>query len=298
MDLYQLRTFFLVCNCQSFTKAASKLFISQSAVSISIKKLEDSIGLKLFDRSTKKLKLTDVGQRLFKTCKEIFYSLEKTDEQFELLKKEPEIHINLGAPVEFGNTVLIKIIKEFLNQNPYVLIDFYFSKNLLAPLLQDKLDIIIDCKKHIHPSLNEIFLFREKYICAASPLFLQKNPINNIEEIKDKVLLSCDFELNWWDNFFKALPYKILQDSCTKIIRINHIRGLINATIEGFGIGFFPLYSVAKELKTGQLHQVFKEIMPLDDKFRIYQKKERASLKYQSKLIEYLTNLNPESLGF
>jgi len=296
MDLYQLKTFFFVCNCSNFTKAAKKLYITQSAVSISIKKLEKSIGFELFDRSTKKMKLTEVGRELFKTCSEIFYILEKTEEQFKLLKENPEIHLKIGAPVEFGNTVLIKIIQPFLEKNPHITVDYHFSKSLLMPLLHDDLDIIIDCKKHSHHSLNEYFLFREKYICAATPEFLRKYTINNIDDFYKSVLLSCDSELKWWDNFFKAAPSNINQDKCKKIIRINHIRGLINATKEGLGIGFFPLYTVSKELESGHLKQVFEEIMPLDDNFRIYQKTKRAELKYQSELIGFLTSLNLEQL--
>jgi hypothetical protein len=61
-------------------------------------------------------------------------------------------------------------------------------------------------------------------------------------------------------------------------------------------MGFFPLYTVSKELESGHLQQVFKEIMPLDNNFRIYQKTKRAELKYQSELIGYLTSLNLEQL--
>jgi hypothetical protein len=100
------------------------------------------------------------------------------------------------------------------------------------PLLHDDLDIIIDCKKHNHQSLSEYFLFREKYICVAIPGFLRKYTINSIEDFYKSMLLSCDSELKLWDNFFKAAPSNINQDKCKKIIRINHIRGLINATKE------------------------------------------------------------------
>lgn len=298
MDLYQLKIFFLVCNSQSFTKGAKRLFISQSAVSISIKKLEKSIGFKLFDRSTKKLKRTLAGDKLFKTCNRIFYELEQAGEQLELMKKEPEIQLSIGAPVEFGNTVLIKIVRKFIESNPEIAVSFHFSKNLLNLLLQDELDIIIDCKKHSHKLLTETFLFRERYVCAAAPEFLKKNAVKNIYDLKKSTLLSCDSELKWWDNFFKAAPDDLGLDSCLRILKINHIKGLINATIEGYGIGFFPLYTVAEDLKSGALQQIFKEIMPLDDNFSIYQKANRASLKYQSRLVEYLTGLNPEQIGF
>lgn len=298
MDLYQLKAFFLVCNCQSFTKAAKKLFISQSAVSISIKKLETSIGFELFDRSTKKIKLTEAGDILFKTCHDIFYKLEQTEEKLKFLKENPDISLNIGAPVEFGNTILIKIIQSFLKLNPQIEVNFHFSRNLLKPLLQDDLDIIIDCKKHIHSSLSEVSLFREKYLCAASPEFLKKNSINSIDDFGKSILLSCDSKLNWWNNFFKAAPENISLENCKQVIRVNHIRGLINATIEGMGVGFFPLYTVSEYLDSGLLKQVFEEIMPLDDHFKIYQKTDRASRIYQSKLTEYLTGLKPDQIGF
>ena len=66
MDLHYLEIFYEVAKAKSFTKAAEKLFINQSAVSIQVKKFEDILKVKLFDRSSKKIKLTYTGETLYK----------------------------------------------------------------------------------------------------------------------------------------------------------------------------------------------------------------------------------------
>ena len=298
LDLYQLKNFFVVCNCKSFTKAAEKLFISQSAVSMSIKKLETSIGLTLLDRRTKDLKLTEAGEILYRNCIDIFYGLEKTGERLHHLKENPDFYLNIGATVEFGNTVLIQLIQPFLKKNPALKVNFHFSKNLLMPLLKDDLDLIIDCRNHEQSELKSTFLFRERYICAASPEYLAAQEIASISDFEKSILLSCDSKLQWWNNFFRAAENAITPDQCRQVIRINHIRGLINATVVGMGIGFFPVYTVTRELASGQLKQIFNEIMPRDDIFRIFQKRGRSNRQYQKRVTEFLRNLKPEQLGF
>ncbi|MGL5901830.1 MAG: LysR family transcriptional regulator, partial [Cetobacterium sp.] len=72
MDLHYLRIFYEVGKEKSFTKAANKLYINQSAVSIQVKKFEEILNSKLFDRSSKKIRLTYTGEALFKMAEEIF----------------------------------------------------------------------------------------------------------------------------------------------------------------------------------------------------------------------------------
>ena len=72
MDLHYLRIFYEVAKECSFTKAAHNLYINQSAVSIQVKKFEELLGTKLFDRSSKKIKLTYSGEVLYKMSEDIF----------------------------------------------------------------------------------------------------------------------------------------------------------------------------------------------------------------------------------
>ena len=85
MDLHYLRIFYEVAKEKSFTKAANKLYINQSAVSIQVKKFEEILNSKLFDRSSKKIKLTYTGEALIKWQKKFLKKLRELKKRWKEL---------------------------------------------------------------------------------------------------------------------------------------------------------------------------------------------------------------------
>lgn len=292
MDLYHLKTFFTLGKIRNFTRTADHLHITQSAVSHAIKKLENSIDAALIDRKSRELVLTDAGKILFRSCEKIFYELEKTDQDLAGLKKQMPLTIRVGATVEFGTTILINHIHAFLAQFPDLHIDFLLSHHLLEPLLQDAVDLIIDCEPHMEKNLEKIHLFQEQYVTIAAPEFIQKNRITCLDDLARVRILSMDKDLEWWRNFIRAIPSE--KQRCLKqVMQINHIRGIINGAISGLGIGFVPRYTVMEELNRNILMDPFPHITPAADDFHIYIKKERLEFKKNQQLITYLTRLAP-----
>jgi DNA-binding transcriptional LysR family regulator len=292
MDLYHLKTFFTLAKIRNFTKAADHLHITQSAVSHAIKKLETSIDAALIDRKSRDLVLTDAGKILFRSCERIFYELEKTDQDLAGLKKQTPLTIRVGATVEFGIIILINHINAFLERFPEFHIDFLFSHHLLEPLLQDTVDLIIDCEPHMGENLERIHLFQEQYVTIAAPSFIQKKQITCIDDLARVRILSMDRDLAWWRNFISAIPSE--KQGCLKqAMQINHIRGIINGAISGLGIGFVPKYTVMEELKKNILMDPFPGITPAADDFHIFIKKERLGFKKNQQLVAYLTHLAP-----
>jgi DNA-binding transcriptional LysR family regulator len=292
MDLYHLKTFFTLAKIRNFTRTAAHLHITQSAVSHAIKKLETSIDAALIDRKSRDLTLTDAGKILFRSCEKIFYELEKTDQDLAGLKKQTPLTIRVGATVEFGTTILINHINAFLAQFPDLHIDFLFSHHLLEPLLQDAVDLIIDCEPHMEKNLEKIHLFQEQYVTIAAPEFIQKNRITCLDDLARVRILSMDKDLDWWRNFIRAVPSD-KQDCLKQVMQINHIRGIINGAISGLGIGFVPRYTVMEELNQNILMDPFPHITPAADDFHIFIKKERLGFKKNQQLITYLTHLAP-----
>jgi DNA-binding transcriptional LysR family regulator len=292
MDLYHLKTFFTLAKIRNFTRTAAHLHITQSAVSHAIKKLETSIDAALIDRKSRDLTLTDAGKILFRSCEKIFYELEKTDQDLAGLKKQTPLTIRVGATVEFGTTILINHINAFLDRFPELHIDFLFSHHLLEPLLQDTVDLIIDCKPHTVENLEKIQLFKEQYVTIAAPEFIQKNRITCLDDLARVRILSMDKDLDWWRNFIRAVPSD-KQDCLKQMMQINHIRGIINGAISGLGIGFVPRYTVMEELNQNILMDPFPHITPAADDFHIFIKKERLGFKKNQQLITYLTHLAP-----
>ncbi|MCP3940503.1 MAG: LysR family transcriptional regulator [Desulfobacteraceae bacterium] len=296
MDLYHLKTFFFLAKVKNFTKAAKLLFVTQSAVSHAIKKLETSVDTPLFKRKGKSLTLTDAGLTLFASCEKIFYEIERADQDIARFKKEAKIRIRIGSTVEFGTSILIKHIKAFLDTHPDILLDFFFSHHLETPLIQDEVDLIIDCKNHTVPNLEKIYLFQEQYITIASPKFITEHKIQSVEDLEQINILSNDKHLEWWQNFIMAIPEK--KQSCLKnVVEINHIRGIINGAISGLGVGFVPKYTVLQELAQKVLIDPFPWIKPGADHFNIFIKKEKLEFKKNKALVEYLTLLTPSEFG-
>jgi DNA-binding transcriptional LysR family regulator len=292
MDLYHLKTFFTLGKIRNFTRTADHLHITQSAVSHAIKKLETSIDAALIDRKSRDLVLTDAGKILFRSCEKIFYELEKTDQDLAGLKKQTPLTIRVGATVELGTTILINHINAFLERFPELHIDFLFSHHLLEPLLQDSVDLIIDCEPHMAENLEKIHLFKEQYVTIAAPKFIQKKQITCLDDLAQVRILSMDKDLGWWRNFISAIPSD-KRDCLKQVMQINHIRGIINGAISGLGIGFVPKYTVMEELKKSILMDPFPHITPAADDFHIFIKKERMGFEKNQHLVNYLTRMRP-----
>ena len=184
MDLNQLKTFYVLGKVGSFTETAKQMYVSQSAISHSIKKLENTTGTKLLTRKGRHLSLTTAGKELFKTCETIFFEIEKAKENIESYKKKFSGEINIGSPVEFGSTILIRHMKNFLVNNPGLKVDFYLSNDLSKLLLIEEVDFIIDCKEHFLPNIEKIKLFQEQYVVIASPEFVKHNKIHAIADLE------------------------------------------------------------------------------------------------------------------
>jgi len=295
LNLYQLKTFFAVAQTLNYTEAAKRLYITQSAVSHSVSTLGKSVKDDLFKKTGNRLALTETGRILYRTCETVFYELDKAEEQIAAARNKNFGTIRLGATVEFGTTLLVKYLKGFIRRNPGVHIDFQFRHELLRPLLNDELDIIIDCRDQKAEGVERIPLFREEYAVIASREFIRKHRVRRPADLSGCVTLSMDKGGAWWGNFLNALP-AAERPELKNITEINHIRGIINAAMESLGVGFVPRYCVLKEFKAGTLVNVFPQLKLLEDNFYVYQKAKRAGLERHRNLVGYLKNIRTAQL--
>ncbi|MDD5209601.1 MAG: LysR family transcriptional regulator [Elusimicrobiales bacterium] len=295
LNLYQLKAFFTVAQTRNFTEASKRLYLTQSAVSHAVNKLGKSAGDELFNKTSKGLEMTEAGRILYKACETVFFEIEKAEEHLAAVKNKNLGSIRLGATVEFGTTLLVKYLKVFIEKNPRIHIDFQFRHELLKPLLNEELDVIIDCTEHDSGELLKTPLFREEYAVIASPGYLRKHRIRQPADLAGHNILSMDKEGKWWGNFLNALP-AAGRPELSQVTEMNHIRAMINAAIEDLGVGFVPRYCVMKELKAKILADVFPKLKLFEGNFYIYQKAKRAGLERHRSLVEYLKNIKSTHL--
>ena len=296
LDLAQLRSFFTLARTGSFSEAARRLNRTQPAVSHAVRKLEDSVGLPLVDRRGRDFRLTEEGRRLYQACESVFSTLDAAEEDLGRGRALSRGRLRLGATIEFGSSILMKHIRPFLAENPGVEMDFTLAHELLAPLLKDELDLIIDCVDHNLPELQKTPLFRETYVVACAPGYREEHRIRVPGDLARCAILSLDKAGLWWNRFQTALPER-KRPVVQRVIAVNHIRGMINAAGEGLGVVLAPKYSVLEELARGVLVPLFPSIRPAEDRFHIYQKSLKAGLEKHRRLTEYLMTIHPSEFG-
>jgi DNA-binding transcriptional LysR family regulator len=295
LDLDKLHVFREVARAGSYTVAARHLHVTQSAVSHAIRKLEQSVGAPLIEWRSRTLHLTEQGEVLYRSSERVFAELEETEELL-LGDRLPRIAIRLGATVEFGTTVLIRKMGPLLRARPELHVDYMFSHDVAALLLRDEVDVAVDCRPLHHPSITSTPLFREKYVVVASDEFLSRHPIEAPADLSNIAVLSMDKNGEWWGNFLRALP-RAERPALEHIVEVNHIRGIINAALDGQGVGFVPTYTVIAELEDDRLRRLFPDVTLLEDRFSILQKRARAGRAKNRLVTEYLLGLDASEFG-
>jgi DNA-binding transcriptional LysR family regulator len=296
LDLPQLRTFYTLAQTGSFTACARRLNRTQSAVSHAMAKLEDLAGLPLLARRGRELGLTEEGRRLYQACEQVFATLDAAADDLRRHQTLARGRIRIGATVEFGSSILMKHMQPFLAAHPDLDIDFTLSQDLLAPLLRDDLDLIVDCREHPLPALRKAPLFRETYVVVCAPAFRKAHRIKVPTDLSRGPVLSLDKAGAWWNRFLMATPGRE-QPHLDRIIVVDHIRAMIHAAVAGMGALLVPRYSVLEELRRGDLIALFPTIRPTEDRFSVYQKKVKAGHEKLKLLTRYLQSLSPEEFG-
>ena len=289
IDLNKLKTFYILAGTKSYTGCADKLCLTQSAVSHAIKKLETDLGFDLVDRQNRQFRLTRQGEYLYHRCTGIFNRIEDTLDGLAADKDHP-VFLTMGAPVEFGSSVLIKGMEPFIRENPHIHLDFILDAILLDPLLADDVDLIIDCVPHVHEDLVAVPLLREEYAVIATREYIDENNIRSIEDLNRCTLLSFDKELGWWKNFINALT----EDAgfgFKKIMQISNVRGIINAALASLGVGFVPRYTILKELEGSMLVELFPGTEVLNDQINIYLKRRNFEKQAFKDLITHIKSI-------
>lgn len=185
MDLRQLKVFLEVADCGGFTKAAEKLNIAQSALSIAIKKLEDELEVKLFVRRDRKVSLTAEGESLVLNARDIFGRVAKARQDIADLRGLLKGEVRVGLTPMLSSFFFPKIISEFKRRYPALEISIYGDSagNIQRKVESGEIDMgIINGK--VPETLDSHHMLREEVVaCVARfhPLAAKKKcPVRDL----------------------------------------------------------------------------------------------------------------------
>lgn len=258
-NLSSYRIFYTVANTGNISKAAKELYISQPAISKSIQKLEESVGCKLFSRSSRGVVLTDEGKLLYEHVSSAFETLTLGEEK---LRRSIELgvgHLKIGVSATLCKYMLLPYLKEFIRRNPHISISITCqSTNETLRLLEDnKIDIGLIGKpenlKNIHfdflEEIEDVFVATKDYIRNLRARGIQKNQI-----LSSSTLMLLDK-----NNMTRQYIDDYLQDNQIVIkdsIDISNMDLLIDFARIGVGVACVIKSFVSEDLASGALVEI------------------------------------------
>lgn len=253
--LPDLASFVLVVQEKSFTAAATKLSVTPSALSKTITRLEHALSVKLFERTTRKLIITEVGKKVYDQCVFMVNAAQQAVEISSIEHTEPAGSIIVAAPEAFLNVVLQPFVIPFLKQYPQI--------QLKLRAIDGAIDIFkygIDIVFLLTDKPNENLVLKEigktNLVLCASPDYLkQKGTPFHPQQLKDHdcLYLAEDETDHLWD-FVKEEQFHTIAVSGR--YAVNHSQMRLNGVINGLGIGIFPDFVVQEALIKGDVIEV------------------------------------------
>ena len=258
-NLSSYRIFYTVANTGNISKAAKELYISQPAISKSIQKLEESVGCKLFSRSSRGVVLTDEGKLLYEHVSEAFETLTMGEEK---LKRSIELgvgHLKIGVSSTLCKYLLLPYLKEFIRQNPHISISISCqSTNDTLKLLEDnKIDIGLIGKPENLKNIHFDFLEEIEDIFVAAKDYLRNLKARGIQ--KDHILQSSTLMLLDKNNMTRQYIDDYLQENHIVVqdsIDISSMDLLIEFAKISVGVACVIREFVKKELADGSLIEI------------------------------------------
>ena len=258
-NLSSYRIFYTVANTGNISKAAKELYISQPAISKSIQKLEDSVGCKLFSRSSRGVVLTDEGQLLYEHVSEAFDTLTIGEEK---LKRSIELgigHLKIGVSSTLCKYLLLPYLKEFIHQNPHISISISCqSTNETLQLLEDnKIDIGLIGKPDNLRNIHFDYLEEIEDIFVAAKDYLRNLKARGVP--KDSILQNSTLMLLDKNNMTRQYIDDYLQNNQIVIkdsIDISDMDLLIEFARIGVGVACVIRNFVKADLENGTLIEI------------------------------------------
>jgi DNA-binding transcriptional LysR family regulator len=253
-NLPDIHAFIKVVESGSFTRAAQQLDTSTAAVSRRVSMLENALDVKLLNRTTRRLHLTDAGEQYFNDVQNILAALEEAEQKVQRGKQDIKGNLRIAAPLSFGIERIARVLPAFLKRYPQLNVHLQLEDKR-TDLLAEGIDLSIRIGKLEDSSLIATKIGQMSLVYCASPEYLADHgtPGHPSELDKHKVLryslisAKDEWALNQQGGENIALQWQL---------SANNGEVLREAAIQGLGIVMLPTFIALDALRDGRLREV------------------------------------------
>jgi DNA-binding transcriptional LysR family regulator len=255
LDWDKLRIFHTAAESGSFTHAAEKLGMSQSAVSRQISALEDDLRLKLFIRHARGLVLTEVGEQLFRTAHRMHWELQQVETQMTESQDEPTGPLLVTTTVGFGSTWLASRIDDFLQLYPQIQCEIKLN-DAEMDLAMREADVAIRLHRPSQSDLIQRKLFNvHNHFYASQDYITQHGAPASVDDLDNHRIISFGEPVPSYLGDINYLERLGRTDGNPRqaVLKVNAIYGMMQAARAGIGIAMLPDYVAEHEGSLGRV---------------------------------------------
>jgi DNA-binding transcriptional LysR family regulator len=254
-DLNAMILFAKVVQAQSYSQAARDTGIPKSTISRKISQLEKDLNVRLLQRNSRSLSLTQIGKQIFENCLKILQEVETVQATIEGARQDVSGTLRVGIPVSFNQEIIANLSTGFLKQYPEVNLEMQFT-NGDVDLIGQGYDITVMFGPLPNSELIARLLFERELNLVASPMYLAKHDVP--ETPKDLanhkgILLG---------NLHSTPIWPLGRGTDKTLVRFNS-KAVVNSSVAvmqmvsaGLGIGLLTKAQCERELENGELIQV------------------------------------------
>ena len=285
-----LQAFVAVARDQSFTKAAAKLGITPSALSHTMRGLEERLGVRLLARTTRNVAPTEAGERLMRSIAPLFDQIAMEVEALGELRDKPAGTIRITCTDDQIELCLRPMLTRFLKNYPDITLEFYVDYGF-TNVVEERFDAGIRLGEAISKDMIAVRIGPDwRLVVAGSPAYFERHPpprtphdltkhaCVNIRHRPSGAIYAWEFEKSG-----KAFTVKVEGQ-----LVFNSIMHVLNAAADGIGLAYVPEELAAPYLADGRLKQVLSNWCPYFQGYHLYYPNRRQASPAFSAFVEAL----------
>lgn len=271
-DVSAMVTFARVVQARSFSVAARELSVSKSAVSKRVAALEERLGLRLLNRTTRRLSTTEAGEAFYERCLRV---LEEADAAIDVAAShhsEPHGVLRVNGPVLFGQLHLSPLIPPLLARYPQLEVEMLLTDEFIDPI-EHRQDVTVRIARLADSSLVARKITEDRRVVVASPAYLERfgTPTSPGELANHECLHYARLTMREEWRFLRrpvapTVPVTAKEDEYSVPPRARYVTdsgfAMVEAVLAGVGLALLPRFMVATHLDSGALVTLLEPFVP------------------------------------
>src|SRR3974390_2658142 len=291
-NLNALTVFVRVGEARSFTLAARRIGITPSAASKSVSRLERELGMRLVNRSTRTVSLTDDGASFFVRCRQILADIEEAQIVLTRASTVPRGKLRVQIPVGFGRRVIVPALADFIALYPEMIVDIELSDRGVD-LAEEGLDAVVRIGDLPDSRLIARKLCETYFVTCAAPEYLRRHgePKTPDDLEKHRCLTYVTPQTGHITHWRFAHKGRTFSKTINGILNMNNVEAILDVAIAGAGIATLSNFVVADAIRAGKLKLILRDYIARESVISIvYLPSRQMSLRMKA-FVSFLNDL-------